>query len=90
MEIGSRAVSLSFLLLRSRRFSSREGFLYLGDFTKVVPFDDTMAAATIRAQLYSRTKMVPPYSCPLRSYTPSFGPRFLGLLWNLVSSTLML
>ena len=71
-------------------FSSRGGFLYLGAFTKVVPFDDTMAAATIRAQLYGRTKMVPPYSRPLRSYTPSFGPRFLGMLWNLVSSTLML
>ena len=30
-------------------FSSRGGFLYLGAFTKVVPFDDTMAAANIRA-----------------------------------------
>ena len=29
-------------------FSSRGGFLYLGVFTKVVSFDDTMAAATIR------------------------------------------
>ena len=48
MEIGSRAVSLSFLLLWSCRFSSRGGFLYLGAFMKVVPFDDTMAAATIR------------------------------------------
>ena len=33
----------------SLRFSSREASLYLGAFTKVVPFDDTMAAATIRA-----------------------------------------
>ena len=41
-------------------------------------------------QLYGRTKMVPPYSCPLRPYSSSFGPRFLGVLWNLVSSTLML
>ena len=30
-------------------FSSRGGFLYLGAFTKVVPFEDAMAAATIRA-----------------------------------------
>ena len=71
-------------------FSSRGGFLYLGAFTKVVPFDDAMAAATIRGQLYGRTKKVPPYSCPLGSYTSSFEPRFLGVLWNLVSSTLML
>ena len=71
-------------------FSSRGGFLYLGAFTKVVPFEDTMAAETIRAQLSGRTKMVPPYSCPLGSYTSSFEPRFLGVLWNLVSSTLML
>ena len=77
-------------LLRSRRFLSRGGFLYLGAFTKVVPFDDTMAAATIRVQLYGRTKMVLPYSCPLRPYSSSFEPRFLGVLWNLVSSTLML
>ena len=61
----------------ARDFSSRGGFLYQGAFTKVVPFDDTMAAATIRAD-------------PLSSYTSSFEPRFLGVLWNLVSSTLML
>ena len=33
----------------SPRFSSRGASLYLDAFTKVVPFDDTMAAATIRA-----------------------------------------
>jgi hypothetical protein len=93
MEIGYVAVFLDRVLLAgslSSDFSSRGGFLYLGAFTKVVPFDDTMAAATIRAQLYGRTKKVPLYSCPLGSYTSSFEPRFLGVLWNLVSSTLML
>ena len=52
MEIGSRAEFLGGgSLLRSRLsdFSSREGFLYPGAFTKVVPFDNAMAAATIRA-----------------------------------------
>ena len=94
MEIGSRAVFLGGGSLPrspdSPSFSSRGGFLYLGAFTKVVPFDDTMAAATIRAQLYGRTKMFPPYSCPLSSYTSPFEPRFLGVLQNLVSLTLML
>ena len=80
----------SFPSLRPLRFSSRGASLYRVAFTKVVPFDDTMAAATIRAQLYGRTKMVPPYSCPLSSYSSPFEPRFLGVLWNLVSSTLML
>ena len=90
MEIGSRAVFLFSFSSSLLYFSSWGGFLYLGAFTKVVLFDDTMAAATIQAQLYGRTKMVPPYSCPLSSYTSSFKPRFLGVLWNLVSSTLML
>ena len=84
MEIGSMAVFLDLVLLAvslSSDFSSRGGFLYLGAFTKVVPFYDTMAAATIRAD------QNPPYSCPLRPYSSSFGPRFLGVLWNLVSST---
>ena len=99
MEIGSVAVvdgfSLLFLLagspsLSSLDLSSRGGFLYLRAFTKVVPFDDTMAAATIRARLYGRTKMVLPYSFPLSSYSSPFEPRFLGVIWNLVSSTLML
>jgi hypothetical protein len=56
MEIGSVAVVDGFFLLfllalglRLSYFSSRGGFLYLGAFTKVVPFDDTMAVATIRA-----------------------------------------
>ena len=52
MEMGSMAVVDGFSLLSSwlaSDFSSRGGFLYLGAFTKVVPFDDTMAAATIRA-----------------------------------------
>ena len=51
MEIGSRAVFLGGgSLLRSRflDFLSRGGFLYPGAFTKVVPFDDAMVAATIR------------------------------------------
>ena len=43
-----------------------------------------------RRQLYGRTKMVPPYSCPLSSYTSPFESRFLGVFWNLVSLTLML
>ena len=85
MEIGSRAVFLFYGLrvwvcISLPDFPSRGGFLYLGAFTKVVPFDDTMAAATIRAQLYGRTKKVPPYSCPLGSYTSPFEPRFLGVL----------
>ena len=71
-------------------FSSRGASLYLGAFTKVVSFDDTMAAATIRAQLYGRTKMVPPYSCPLNLQMSSFEPWLLGVVWKLVSSTLML
>ena len=54
MEIGSMAVSLrcalSVISWLAHDFSSRGGFLYLGAFTKVVPFDDTIAAATIRAQ----------------------------------------
>ena len=33
----------------ARRFSSQGASLYPDAFTKVVPFDDTMAAATIRA-----------------------------------------
>ena len=55
MEIGSVAVvdglffSSSAVFLALPDFSSRVGFLYLGAFMKVVPFDDTMAAATIRA-----------------------------------------
>ena len=55
MEIGSVALvdgfffSSSVVFLAGLDFSSRGGFLYLGAFTQVVPFDDTMAAATIRA-----------------------------------------
>ena len=53
---GGRCLFLLFLLALGLRlscsaldFSSRGGFLYLGAFTKVVSFDDMMAAATIRA-----------------------------------------
>ena len=56
MEIGSGTMAVvdGFFSLRllgssSFYFSSRGASLYLGAFTKVVPFDDTMAAATIRA-----------------------------------------
>ena len=93
MEIGSVAV-FSGLVLRlscsAPDFSLRGGFLYLSAFTKVVLFDDTMAAATIRAQLYGRTKKVPPYSCSSNFLESFLEPRFLWVVWNLVYLTLML
>ena len=53
MEIGSGTMAVvdGFFLFvwSSLYFSSREASLYLGAFTKVVPFDDTMATGTIRA-----------------------------------------
>jgi len=50
MEIGSGTMAVvdGFFLFFSS-FPSRGASLYLGAFTKVVPFDDTMATATIRA-----------------------------------------
>ena len=50
MEIGSETTAVvdGFFFSLSPRFSSRGVSLYLGAFTKVVLFDDTMAAATIR------------------------------------------
>ena len=81
MEIGSMAVFFRSGSASLLDFSSREGFLYLDAFTKVVPFDDAMVAATIQADQNSY---------PLRPYSSSFEPRFLGVLWNLVSSSLML
>ena len=91
MEIGSGTMAVvdGFFLFVSH-LSSRGGSLYLGAFTKVVPFDDTMAAATIRWQLYGRTRMVPSYSWSLGSLESSLEPRLLWVAWNLVYLTLVL
>ena len=91
MEIGSETMAaVDVFFSSSPRFSSRGVSLYLGAFTKVVLFDGTKAAPTIRAQLYGRTRMVPPYSCPLSLLESSFEPWLLGVVWNLVYLTLML
>ena len=93
MEIGSEtmaAVDGFFLFVSIPRFSSLGVSLYLGAFMKVVLFDGTKAAPTIRRQLYGRTRMVPPYSCSLNSLESSLEPWLLWVVWNLVYLTLML
>ena len=93
IESGTMAVvdgSFLFLSSPSRCFSSRGASLYLGAFTKVVLFDEAKAASTIRAQLYGRTRMVPPYSWSLCSLESPLEPWPLWVVWNLVYLTLML
>ena len=57
------------LLLRISSLSLLDGIMAAvfhfasASFTKVIPFDETEAAETIRAQLYGGTKSVRPYSC---------------------------
>ena len=92
MEIGSETMAAvdGFFFSSSPRFSSRGVSLYLGAFTKVVLFDRTKAAPTIRRQLYSRTRMVPPYSCSSDFLESFLKPLLLWVVWNLVYLTLML
>ena len=91
MEIGSETMAaVDGFFSSSPHFWSRGVSLYRGSFTKVVPFDRAKAAATIRAQLYGRARMVRPYNWLLGSLESSLEPRLLWVVWNLVYMTSML